>query len=796
MREVQIYIEGQRLELFNDEIIQVTSSVQNVQDIAKVFTDFSQSFTVPASEHNNQIFQHFYESAVDGTIDHQLRRDARIEIDLVPFRTGKIQIEKSNLVKGSVQSYTITFYGDIRTLQDYFAEDKLSSLDLSAYVHTYSGAEIKTRITSNSNYDVRYPLISSDRVWTYGDNANTDISQNSHHIHYEELFPALRVSKIFEAIETKYAIDFQGLFLSDKRFTNLYLWCKNKEEYDNTSEKVFPFQSVTINPGQGGAYAAVYGFVVDQPNNTFRLKYNNAIVNGIDYGSWADIGVGAHKFRVVINKTTTPTLPGTFWLLVYKNGTLITTISSNYLSATNTLIDYTRTVNNEPSLDETYRFVIRSEVNETFNCFIQYQFVNDLYPDYPQIWESANINSNYSTVTFTNAVNLSGNMPDIKVGDFVSGILKIFNLTCTATNPTTFKIEPLESWYSQGRIIDVTKHIDIDSVDVQRVQLYKNISFKYQESESFMNQRFTYEFNRQYGNLEQTYEYDGTEYTIEVPFENLLHQKFTDTNVHVAYSLNTTFDSYIPKGVLLYMNEQATTDVSFYFNDGTSTTEITQYMPFGQDVIYNSARYSLNFGWDVSSYFLDVVNNNVFNTYYYNYLSNLYQRKNRLFYFKGLFPTPILTSLKLNDRLIIRDKRYIINEIKINLNTGEVDLVLLLDFRAIRSIKTPVIGKGIGSIIQNFFLPTKCVQLDIDVKSTGVVASKAQLTSDEQVTFTLPTLTEHYTLIAENSDDLISDEIEYFRSEEYNNVVYEIDLLYTFDDGTTETDIFTIIQEA
>lgn len=789
MREVQIYIEGQRLELFDDEIIQVTSSVQNVQDIAKVFTDFSQSFTVPASERNNQIFQHFYESAVDGTIDHQVRRDGRIEIDLVPFRTGKIQIEKSNLVKGRVQSYTITFYGDIRTLQDYFGEDKLSSLDLSAYVHTYGGTEIKTRITSNSNYDVRYPLISSDRVWTYGDNANTDISQNSHHIHYEELFPALRVSKIFEAIETKYAIDFQGLFLSDKRFTNLYLWLKNKEEYDNVSEQTFPFVSAVIPA------PAAYGFEVDLDNDKLRLKYNNYDASGTGFGSY---GVGAdgepttlHKIRVVVGKTSV--VSGTFWLLVYKNGTLLTTISSNYLSAANNLIDYNYSVPNDPSLDETFNFVIRSEVNTTFNCFVQYR-LNDISDTL--LLQYATINTAATTITFTNAVNLSGNMPDIKVGDFVSGILKIFNLTCTATNPTTFKIEPLEAWYSQGRIIDVTKHIDIDTVDVQRVPLYKNISFKYQESESFMNQRFTYEFNRQYGNLEQTYEYDGTEYTIEVPFENLLHQKFTDTNVHVAYSLNTTFDSYIPKGVLLYMNEQATTDVSFYFNDGTSTTEITQYMPFGQDVIYNSARYSLNFGWDVSSYFLDVVNNNVFNTYYYNYLSNLYQRKNRLFYFKGLFPTPILTSLKLNDRLIIRDKRYIINEIKINLNTGEVDLVLLLDFRAIRSIKTPVIGKGIGSIIQNFFLPTKCVQLDIDVKSTGVVASKAQLTSDEQVTFTLPALTEHYTLIAENSDDLISDEIEYFRSEEYNNVVYEIDLLYTFDDGTTETDIFTIIQEA
>jgi hypothetical protein len=64
MRKISVYIEGQRLELFDDETISVTSSYQNYKDLAKIFTDFSQSFTVPASETNNQIFQHFYQTAV------------------------------------------------------------------------------------------------------------------------------------------------------------------------------------------------------------------------------------------------------------------------------------------------------------------------------------------------------------------------------------------------------------------------------------------------------------------------------------------------------------------------------------------------------------------------------------------------------------------------------------------------------------------------------------------------------------------------------------------------------------
>ena len=53
MRKISVYIEGERIELFNDENIVVNSSYQNYKDLAKIFTDFSKSFTVPESERNN-----------------------------------------------------------------------------------------------------------------------------------------------------------------------------------------------------------------------------------------------------------------------------------------------------------------------------------------------------------------------------------------------------------------------------------------------------------------------------------------------------------------------------------------------------------------------------------------------------------------------------------------------------------------------------------------------------------------------------------------------------------------------
>ena len=41
----------------------------------------------------------------------------------------------------------------------------------------------------------------------------------------------LMLESIFIAIEIKYGIDLQGVFLSDKRFTNCFLYCQNKDSF-------------------------------------------------------------------------------------------------------------------------------------------------------------------------------------------------------------------------------------------------------------------------------------------------------------------------------------------------------------------------------------------------------------------------------------------------------------------------------------------------------------------------------------------------------------------------------------
>ena len=69
---LQLYVNGQQVELFEDESITLTQSIQDVRDIAKIFTEFTRQFSVPASKNNNRVFQHFYNQDIIDGIDARM----------------------------------------------------------------------------------------------------------------------------------------------------------------------------------------------------------------------------------------------------------------------------------------------------------------------------------------------------------------------------------------------------------------------------------------------------------------------------------------------------------------------------------------------------------------------------------------------------------------------------------------------------------------------------------------------------------------------------------------------------
>lgn len=715
MRSVQIYIEGNKLDLFKDEEIQVNSTIQNISDISKVFNDFSQSFTVSATENNNKIFHHFYNSEVhkynDIIFDVNVKKTAHIEINLTEFRRGKIQLESANIKNGKVDSYTITFYGEVTSLKDKFGDEKLSDLDLTSMSHTWNGTEVYNRITDHTtDYDVRYPLISSFRNWNYGDNDSNDISALSGQMFYNELNPALKIKKIFEAIETKYGVTFNGNFLSDKRFTDCFLYMKNKNGIPE-----FKTEAQDINFDSVSSPSSFTNSSVDITTNTISYDYSATL------NTYAN-------FKIDV--TVTPSdnaIP--YYIDVYRNGVYSHT-ATNTGQALSTVISDANVVGLNEFITLKYRADNQIDVSSNINAYWEASIGSSVAPV-----DQINITSNSQTLS-SNAP-LSSWCPEMNVTDFFSGILSAFNLTCYGTETNVFQIEPLDEWYKLGAIHDITTYTDIESIDVKRVPLYSSISFSYLESESIINKGFKSLFFREYGSESYKFPYDGGEFKIELPFENIMQERFTGTDTQVGYCLNENLEPYTPKPSLMYMYENQTTAIKFY--DGASVQDITNYIPFGQETrLNNSTDYSLNFSADNSTFNLVPNFNNLYSVYYNSYLKSLYNINNRLITVKTKLPISLLTTLELNDRLVIRDKRYIINEMKTNLNSGEVTFTLILDFRAVRPIQLIPTNPGANCVDVPITLANGVCSVDLSTTTAGVTITPSTVTSSQVVSVCVP----------------------------------------------------------
>lgn len=708
MRKSQIYIEGQRLELFEDEQIKVHSSVQDVFSIDSTKTDFTQSFTIPASKVNNQIMHHFYQNDVDlfeqNMLNYNIRRNASIEIDLIPFRTGKVQLEKANVINGQAQSYQLCFYGDLISLKDILGETKLSELDYSSFTHAYNESNVIDRVCNNTAYDVRYPLITSSRVWDYnGPTLSNNIDVNAGAINVSELFPAIRISSIFQAIQTYFDITLDSLFASSKNFYNAYLYLKNKD--------VFSFKTSTEN------------VILTSTTNTnyFNLSLSETILQYLAPTG----GVVYLNSQWNISLDCTPTVTtSNFYIDVYSNGILQTTITAQGTGVVNIM-----QVQNVVGLSQNVTFKLRADVVMDIDVQVILQF-SGLQNSGGTITPFTGFETaDASTTVLSGDLDINSNMPVMKVYDFLVGVLREFNMVIYGNGANTWKAEPLENWYALGNTYDITPFTDVSTIDIERVKLYKKISFEHEKSESFMNRTFADNFAREYGSLDYVFPYDGDELNIKLPFENILFQQFETTGIQVGYCLTKfpDYKPYIPKPTILYLYDSVTCD-PFKFELGAGHVTKTSYLPFGQDLISSGVNYSLNFGNDISSLLNTTVPASNFMVYYFTYLNNLFQQKNRITYVKTKLPLWILVGLKLNDRLIIRDKRYIINNMSTNLSNTEVDLVLLNDFRPINIQEPKPLIKQPG-IVTPIQFPNGVTEVNLSWSDTGLTINENDYTT-------------------------------------------------------------------
>ena len=114
--------------------------------------------------------------------------NARIELNHLPFKYGKIRLEEVVVRNGEISFYKVTFFGNTVSLKDIIKEDELTALTwLNNFNVTQTDANIKTGLTAGLDYNVNsvsytdaviYPLITHTQSYIMDDTNNDSNGMN------------------------------------------------------------------------------------------------------------------------------------------------------------------------------------------------------------------------------------------------------------------------------------------------------------------------------------------------------------------------------------------------------------------------------------------------------------------------------------------------------------------------------------------------------------------------------------------------------------------------------------------
>ena len=720
MQSIQLYIGEERVEMFADESVQLTQTIQNVKDIGSIFTDFSKSFSVPASKSNNLLFKHYYNFEIDPSYSFNANDivSARIELNHRTFRKGFIALDGVSLKNNKAHTYKITFFGETIDLKNKLKETKIGSVfqSVNTYNHTYNISNVKTGLScSLVGGAVRYPLISHTERFFFDSGSHTADDRNLHYdeggggggshnhgVRYTDLKPALKLTKIIEEIENYADIEFtktasDDFFNSSNIvFSQLYLWLSRVKgglgrNVSGTAQIDMPITSIDFqnaNPAewlptsqgtsQGSSpYSRVQnGIWTCRPQPTF---YNS------------EAHYYATEFSVVTSQQVTISIEdvtGTPFTVASVTGTGTLT-TGNVQIATANIFGQLRSIQ--------YR-VTSTDPTVSFTPTINFQY--RYRSPYPTTFTTYNTTVTGSDIQPNGAVSnivISDQMPDIKVIDFLTGIFKMFNLTAFVQDDGKIKVTTLDEFYDAGNEYDISEFIDVSNSQVNFAIPYQEIAFRFQKPSTFLATNFQELFNKTFGDLENTTTESpdvqttnrGNKYVVQLPFGKMLYERLNDLDTgnqsKILYGYCTDKDQNPTniKPLILSISPTSTGyNESLSFYNGTSTgtaAKLTSYNRPSNVVYYlgGSAPNTLNFGEEIDEYEGTANPNSLFEKFYKNYIVDTFNSQRRLTKVTAYLPLRILLNYSLADTFVINNKKYNINSITTDLKSGKSELELL-----------------------------------------------------------------------------------------------------------------------
>jgi len=245
-------------------------------------------------------------------------------------------------------------------------------------------------------------------------------------------------------------------------------------------------------------------------------------------------------------------------------------------------------------------------------------------------------------------------------------------------------LRPLDDYYNNGKVIDITNQIDINKSEVNRFEPYKDINFEFEKAESFLMVKRDKLVDDVFGNLNYVVGANdpskligGGDYDIKPKFHKLLPERLRFANkelspIMYSWYANEDNEPLSNQPILFYTKRETFAPISFIqFQNGDFPSSNIAPSNVKQDLTQ-----TLNFGTEIDEFTLEVNTQSLFNNFYRNFILGAFSVRSKILKVKAYLNADFMLNYELNDTLIINGRKFNINTIDIDLKTGEASLEL------------------------------------------------------------------------------------------------------------------------
>ncbi len=570
MTEIYVSLDGlqyNKIDMDNGESIVMKYILKDLQDISKVFSPFSQTFSFKATPSNQRALRFFGDTTVVRASDGNRYR-CKIYTDGVLNLTGILQVKEGRYVDGQLSTYNAEFGTFMTNLKDRIGSDKITSL--GSFVIDYGADKISPYMQGTHNgyiddVEVKWfiPFMSNNRVWAFSTDTGSGLDDNicwrsstNHNsdkfINDREVRPSLTMLSIVKLIEQKYGLFITAPIQNRAELKEAYVWCNN-EIMQNVGWYPFKMLNNTVNFSSSFVIGSPVKYVLTSHNSTNSIRITRNPAASANYET-----KGTFIFKIE-NKFSDRYLDSSGRLRLRRKDTNEILYTEDF-TTTSGKSKFTIVIPDSMFVSNICEFVVetswdnnviheRAEYAFNFTYNISSSFSGSGSYKGGILGLGFNYSGNSNTSYNKRSIDLIKSLPEIDVIEFLTSYLKTFNVQIFDTSPNNdrlFFLTPSDIntsglEYSKATL-DYTPYVDIKAYNKKTSNDYNYYNFKHQDSNYRSNIDYKKAAGIDYGQLiyPSIIPANPNEFKIETSFSIIPPVNVANTNsILTTYGFNS-----------------------------------------------------------------------------------------------------------------------------------------------------------------------------------------------------------------------------------------------------------------